>query len=75
LLEKVKDWKNVSFLHRVLDPAILYYQPGDMTLPDSKRCMERAGLAGEVAHTALQDAEMVVRLIRHKLGRNQCNSN
>lgn len=67
LNENIKDWKGVSFLHRVIDPAILYYQPGDVCLPDSKLCMERAGLAGEVAHTALEDTLMVVKLIRHKL--------
>lgn len=67
LKRKVKDWGNIVFLHRVMDPAILYYQPGDKTLPDSKLCMERAGIKDEVAHTALEDALMVVRLIRHKL--------
>ena len=67
LKKKIKNWGDVTFLHRVMDPAILYYQPGDLVLPDSKLCMERAGLAGEVAHTALDDALMVVRLLRHKL--------
>lgn len=67
LKEKIVDWKNITFLHRVIDPAILYYQPGDVTLPDSKLCMERAGIAGEVAHTALEDSLAVVKLIRNKL--------
>jgi len=67
LKKKIKDWDKITFLHRVLDPAILYYQTGDKVLPDSKLCMERAGYAGEVAHTALEDALMVVKLIRHKL--------
>jgi DNA polymerase III alpha subunit (gram-positive type) len=63
----IKDWHGVYFNHRVIDPAILYYQPGDSQLPGSKVCMERAGLAGEVAHTALEDALMVVKLVRNKL--------
>lgn len=67
LYKKIKNWENITFLHRTVDPAILYYQPGDKNLPDSKLCMERAGLAGEVAHTALEDALMVVKLVRHKL--------
>jgi DNA polymerase III epsilon subunit-like protein len=29
--------------------------------------MVRAGLEGEVAHTALEDAVLVVKLLRHKL--------
>ena len=67
LKKKVKSWGDITILHRVIDPAILYYEPGDLTLPDSKLCMQRAGLAGEVAHTALEDALMVVKLVRHKL--------
>ena len=67
LTEESKAWKNIKFLHRVLDPAILYYEKGDSCLPDSKTCMQRAGLKGDVSHTALEDAKMVVRLIRKKL--------
>lgn len=67
LKKKIKDWQRVYFKHRVLDPSILYYEPGDRELPDSKKCMERAGIKGEVSHTALEDALMVVRLLRRKL--------
>lgn len=62
-----KKWGDITILHRVIDPAILYYMPGDKTLPDSATCLQRAGLSGEVAHTALEDAIMVVKLVRHKL--------
>jgi len=59
--------KQLRFSHRVFDPGSLYFRLGeDNMLPDSKECMKRAGLAGDVAHTALEDAKMVVRLIRHK---------
>jgi len=54
----------VRLHHRTLDPAILYWQPDDEKLPDSKTCYERAGIDGKVAHTAVEDALAVVRLIR-----------
>lgn len=53
------------YRHRIIDPAMMYWNPlKDEKLPDSKTCMERAGLDGEVAHTALEDAQMVARLIQ-----------
>jgi len=54
----------VKLHHRTLDPAVLYLRPEDERLPDSKTCYERAGLDGKVAHTAVEDALAVVRLIR-----------
>jgi len=33
--------------------------------------MDRAGISGEVAHTAVEDAQMVVRLIRHVIADRQ----
>jgi len=53
------------FHHRTLDPAPLFWRPEDEKLPDSKTCMERAGLDGSVAHTAVADAVAVVRMIRY----------
>jgi len=54
------------FQHRALDPAVLYYRPlEDEGLPDTKTCMERAGMDGKVAHTAVEDAKAVVQLIRY----------
>jgi hypothetical protein len=57
------------FHHRTFDPAPLYWQLGDKTMPDTKTCMERAGLDGHVAHTALEDAVTVVHLIRRGVAR------
>jgi len=52
---------------RIVDPAILYYQIGDdEKLPDLKTCLERAGIKKEVAHTAIEDAFDVIKLIRFK---------
>lgn len=66
LKKKIKDWQGVYFKHRVLDPASLYFQLGDKDLPDLKKCKERAGIEGEVSHTAFEDAIDVIKLIRHK---------
>ena len=54
----------VKLHHRTLDPAILFWRPEDEKLPDSKTCYERAGLDNKVAHTAVEDALAVVRLVR-----------
>lgn len=52
-----------SFHRRVLDPAILWAEPGDEALPDLKTCLERAGLEPHVAHSGVADALNVVRLV------------
>jgi len=54
----------VKLSHRTLDPAVLWWRAEDDKLPDSKTCYERAGLDNKVAHTAVEDALAVVRLIR-----------
>ena len=44
----------------------MFWRPfEDEELPDSKTCMERAGIDGKVAHTAVEDALAVVRMIRY----------
>lgn len=57
---------NVVFRHRAIDPAMYYWEPDTdgNRLPGMKQCMERAGLPGEVPHTAVEDAKIVVKLIR-----------
>ena len=73
LKSKIKDWGSIYFLNRSIDPAILYFDlENDNSLPDMKKCMERAGIAGEVAHTAIEDALVVVKLLRHKLINKEC---
>lgn len=67
LKNKIKNWHGLSFSQRVLDPAILYFEPGDLNLPDSLTCMKRAEIEGEVAHNAMEDALMVIKLLRHKI--------
>ena len=61
--------KFVNFRHRVLDPAMLYWQAEDERLPDSKTCYERSGHDDTVAHTALEDALGVVWEVRQGVKR------
>lgn len=67
LKRHIWDWDNIQFEHRVIDPAMFFLSPEDKKVPDSATCMKRAGLDGVVAHTALEDALMVARLIRNGL--------
>lgn len=61
------DAYTVEFNHRVVDPAMLYLNPAtDNGPPSMYDCMKRAGIEGDVAHTALEDALMVVSLLRKK---------
>lgn len=72
LKAKIQKWYPISFYQRTIDPAILYWDAKrDQQLPDLKTCMERARIKGEVAHTALEDALVVVKLLRHKLLRKK----
>ena len=57
--------QHVHFKHRVIDPAILWWDPAtDTTLPNTKECLIRAGLDGRVAHTAVEDCISVIQLVR-----------
>jgi DNA polymerase III alpha subunit (gram-positive type) len=67
-LEKLRHWVKLNGTqHRVADPGNLYWDPQtDLKgLPDLKTCMERAGITGEVAHTAVEDAIVVAKLVRY----------
>jgi hypothetical protein len=64
-LRKLPGWDQIPMNHRTIDPANLFWDPLiDRGLPNTKTCMERAGLDGEVAHTAVEDACVVCRLVR-----------
>ena len=54
----------VRFHHRTIDPCMLFWQNDDESLPDTKTCMKRAGITGNVAHTAVEDALAVIKMIR-----------
>lgn len=55
----------VEFKHRSIDPAMLYWNPDtDDAPPSTLECLRRAGLMGDVQHTAVADALQVVQLVR-----------
>lgn len=67
-LKRLPDWEElVISQHRIIDPGNLFWDPDiDLRgLPNTKTCMERAGIPGEVAHTAVEDAIVVAKLIRY----------
>lgn len=66
-LKRLPHWnRHIQMRQRVLDPATMYWLPkiDGMELPCMKLCMERAGLSGEVVHNAVEDARVVIRLVR-----------
>lgn len=67
-LRMVPDWKKYCQpFRRVLDPAILYFDPLiDEAPPGLDACLSRAGIDSAVKHTAVDDAKDVVRVLRHK---------
>lgn len=51
--------------HRVVDPGMLFLDPAvDDVPPDLTTCCERAGIESEVTHEAVDDALLVLRLLR-----------
>ncbi len=62
--------KYVKLHHRVFDPAMMFWRPTeDAKPPSSQTCMKRAYQEGEVAHTALEDARSVSKMIQTYVGR------
>jgi oligoribonuclease len=57
--------KYLNFKHRHIDPAMLYWDiETDSAPPSTKECMKRAGIEGDVSHTAVEDARVVIELVR-----------
>lgn len=66
-LSKVPRWDWRRFHHRYLDPALYFFNPQtDTVLPDTKECIKRAGICWDdfSLHSALNDARLVVELLR-----------
>lgn len=70
LEDKTDLFKHVNIRSRIIDPAVLFLETGDESLPGTSKCKERmAKIKGsdvntEVAHTAIDDALDVVSLVR-----------
>lgn len=65
-LRRLPNW-NIRIHYRTIDPAILFLEPTDNNMPDTKTCKERAGFTGEVAHTAIEDCLDIIQLVRRGL--------
>lgn len=64
-LKRLPEFEAIKFHHRNIDPGMLFWNPEiDAAPPSSKECMERAGIPGEVLHTAIADAETVIAEVR-----------
>jgi hypothetical protein len=64
-LKRVPRFGRVNMLHRCIDPSMLYWNPAtDEQPPSTKECYVRADINEEVAHTAVEDAIGIIRLIR-----------
>jgi len=64
-LRKLNNWeKLIKIHHRVIDPAILFWDPSDEKLPNTELCKVRAGIPGEVEHTAISDCLDIIQLVR-----------
>lgn len=68
-LKQVPGWTDkVKMKHRAFDVGCMMWQAGDEVIPDLATCAKRAGLTEIVAHRAIDDAEMVVAIMRTKYG-------
>lgn len=67
-LRKYEVLDRVNFHHRIIDPGMYYHLKHDTVPPDTKTCLERAGLSPSVKHRAYDDAMDVIRLIRKHHG-------
>jgi hypothetical protein len=67
-LEKLPGYGElIKFHHRFLDPGTLYLDAdADEEMPGTEVCLKRAGITSTVAHTALDDALVVIDLLRKK---------
>lgn len=56
-----------KFIHRVIDPGSMFIDfSKDLTPPDYKECMARAGVSGDVSHDAYEDAKDIIKILRTK---------
>lgn len=72
-LEKLPFWRDIIRIkHRFIDPGNLFWVPSEdgAELPNTQTCMERAGVDGDVKHTALADAIEVARMVQEYVRRS-----
>jgi len=54
----------IKLRHRSIDPGSMLLRPTDDTIPGTEECLTRCKLEPVVAHTAVEDAIAVIRMIR-----------
>lgn len=59
--------KHVKIRHKILDPGPMFVTKDDEVLPGMEECLNRMGEEPVVAHTAVEDAIDVVKLVRYKM--------
>lgn len=62
-------WRWDCLHQRVLDPCSMYARADDSVPPNLQECCDRAGIAETVSHTAVDDARLVVELVRRGIRR------
>lgn len=72
LLAKTDIARHIKIGHRIIDPSILFLQKGDEKLPATSECKKRMQLEETVAHTAIEDAIDVIKMVRYKLSSTFC---
>lgn len=67
-LEKLPRWQQlIRIKQRIIDPSILYVDWNkDKELPGLQTCLSKAQIDHTVSHEALDDAIMVIKLLRKK---------
>lgn len=71
-LKKLPEFDSeIKYHHRFIDPGMLFWNPlTDSVIPNQSECLKRIGENSTVAHTALEDAFDVVKLVRYHIIRN-----
>lgn len=68
-LRRLQGWPQDIFFRRIIDPGMLYFDPlKDTVPPGTDECCRRAGLECRTNHEAMEDALIVVKLVRKHYG-------
>lgn len=66
--------QKLKFAHRTIDVGNLFLSPNDNEkIPNLQECLKRAGINKEIAHTALEDAQDVIKCYRYWYQHNMGN--
>lgn len=64
-LKRLEFWTQHFYVrHRIIDVGSMFFEIGDDALPDLDVCASRGKINQSVTHEGMNDAEMVIKLIR-----------